>query len=136
MFWYSSNRSVVMVEIVTLARGGGWYEASLYHPLIRIHTYKMRCGLDVINDSTEDTPSAAFSRRSSWMLALIVKLISLDFFWSPLWHATTLVLIRRQVYGDIHSCWSCYLRGRLRMPPRSTANRQSTPSGVIGVLMG
>ena len=115
---------------------GGRSTASLYHPHIRIHASQMIGGSEARRDSSADPASAARLCRSSWRLVLIVRLSALGSQWSLFWCAAILVLMRRQVSGDIHAWQRCYLQGGLVIPPRRSANRQLTPSGVVGGLMG
>ena len=125
-----------MVAMATLAGGGGRSMASLYYNFIRIHASWMRGGSELRRDSTADPDLAALQYRSSWMLALIALLRVLEFRWSPLWHAVILVSIRRHVSVDIYAWRRCYLLGGLGMPPRSSANRRSNPTRVVGGWMG
>ena len=56
---YISTRSSVMIVMATL-EGGGWRSMlPLYHPLIQIHASHIRCGSDVMSDSTADPALAA-----------------------------------------------------------------------------
>ena len=67
---------------------------SLYHPIIQIHASLMRGGSDMRRDSTVDSASAALRRWYSWVLTLIVWLSTIEFRWSPLQSAATLVSTR------------------------------------------
>ena len=73
--------------------------ASLYQPHIQIHAYQMRGGSEARRDSTADPALAALWRQSSWRLALIVRLIPLEFRCYPFQHSTILALMRHQVSG-------------------------------------
>ena len=116
---YRSTRFAVMVVMATLV-GGGWRStASLYNPLIRIHASQMRGRSDMRRYLTADPTSAALQCRSSWILALIVRLSTLEFCWSPFWLAKILVSLRRQVSGDIHAWWICSLWVGLECAPRA-----------------
>ena len=76
---YSSTHSNAMVTMSALVGGGGRSMAYLYHPLIRIHASRMRVGSDKRKESTADPTLTTFQSRSSWRLALIVRMSALEF---------------------------------------------------------
>ena len=124
-----------MVAMATLDGGGGWSTASLYHTCIRIHASCVRGGLEAMRDSTTGPTLAALRCRSSWILALIKRMISLEVRWAPVRRAAILTSMRRQVSRDIYDWQRCSHRGGLGITSNISADRRLTPPGVVGGLM-
>ena len=116
---------------------GGQYTAYLYHPCIMIHAYLIRGGSEE-SRATADPTSATLWRQSSWRLPLISRLSVLELRCNPSLRRSTKILVsmRRQVSGKFHGCRGALTPRWLGNPPRSSANRRLTPSGVFGCLMG
>ena len=120
----------------TLAGGGGRSTISLYHPRIRIHASRIKCGLYARKDSTTDTSLSVHLRRPPWSSALIAWTRAQELHWSLRRRASILVSIRLQVSGEIQECRWCSRQGGLGIALWSSENMRSALSGVAGGLIG
>ena len=89
--------------MATLDGGGGRSTVPLYHPLILIHASQIIFVSEESRESTVDSASAALWHRYSCRLALIMRLSVLELLCSSRQSVAILVLMRRQVSGDIHA---------------------------------